>query len=264
MWSTTPSERATWCGRTVCAVAPAGGHRLPRSGTGGVAAPLGPTPGRGRTAGVPAGGRCVRDRGGPGQRRCSAALWSTATEPQAWIGCWDEDGFSARVDFLFRGQRTVVEFDGLAKYRTPHDLRAEKVREDRVRTLGYEVVRLTWADLARPAEVHARIVAAFARASREPAVTPGAGDLGHEPGADSLCLPMTAGHRCALLEGAAAYRSKAPHGRATSAGERVSDSICCPSPVRLRRGSRHVRAVRHHVTKEAPWRHLRRLQPLPS
>ncbi len=56
------------------------------------------------------------------------------------------------MDFLFRDQRTIVEFDGLAKFRTPEDLRAEKLGEDRLRSLGFEVVRLTWADLARPVE----------------------------------------------------------------------------------------------------------------
>lgn len=85
-------------------------------------------------------------------------------EPQAWIRA--DDGFAARVDFLFREHRTIVEFDGMLKYANPNDLRAEKAREDRLRELGYEVVRLTWADLSNPAAVKARILAAFARAGR--------------------------------------------------------------------------------------------------
>ncbi|MCE0485610.1 DUF559 domain-containing protein [Ornithinimicrobium sediminis] len=84
-------------------------------------------------------------------------------EPQAWIS--GEGGFSARVDFLFRAERVVVEFDGLLKYGTVRDVTAEKLREDALRRLGYEVVRLTWADLAHPERVHARVLAAFARSA---------------------------------------------------------------------------------------------------
>lgn len=58
-----------------------------------------------------------------------------------------------------------MEFDGLLKYASPADVRAEKAREDRLRELGYEVVRLTWQDLADPVGVHAKVRAAFARAA---------------------------------------------------------------------------------------------------
>ena len=63
--------------------------------------------------------------------------------------------FVARVDFEWDG-RLVGEFDGLVKYgqglmvpgQTPNDVViAEKIREDRLRQLGLEVVRWTWADL---------------------------------------------------------------------------------------------------------------------
>jgi very-short-patch-repair endonuclease len=80
----------------------------------------------------------------------------------------DSDGFVARVDFYFPGQRTVVEFDGLVKYSggSPNVLVEEKFREDRLRALGVEVVRITWADLDRPGSVVARIRQAFTRAAR--------------------------------------------------------------------------------------------------
>ncbi|ANS79423.1 hypothetical protein SGUI_2027 [Serinicoccus hydrothermalis] len=84
-------------------------------------------------------------------------------EQQAEIA--DEHGLLvARVDFLFRAEKVVVEFDGMLKYDDPSVLRSEKLREDRLRELGYEVVRLTWADLANPALVDRRLRAAFARA----------------------------------------------------------------------------------------------------
>jgi hypothetical protein len=80
----------------------------------------------------------------------------------------DANGFVARVDFYFPGERTVVEFDGLVKYSggSPTVLVEEKFREDRLRALGVEVVRITWADLDRPGSVVARIRQAFTRAAR--------------------------------------------------------------------------------------------------
>jgi hypothetical protein len=69
---------------------------------------------------------------------------------------FDSDGrFVARTDFDWEG-RLVGEFDGLVKYgggsmtpgQTPSDVViAEKIREDRLRQMGIEVVRWVWADL---------------------------------------------------------------------------------------------------------------------
>lgn len=74
--------------------------------------------------------------------------------------------FVARVDFLFREQRTVVEFDGAIKYSSREDVVREKEREDQLRALGFTVVRLTWEDLAYPARVLAKIRQAFSLAGR--------------------------------------------------------------------------------------------------
>ena len=65
----------------------------------------------------------------------------------------------ARVDWLVEGTRVVVEFDGKVKFADgdPARLWAEKKREDRLRALGYTVVRITWADLERPGAVAAKI-----------------------------------------------------------------------------------------------------------
>ncbi len=73
--------------------------------------------------------------------------------------------FVARVDFLVDGV-VAVEFDGLVKYEGLEGraaLAAEKARESAIVDLGYEVVRLVWADLADPAEVARRIRAARTR-----------------------------------------------------------------------------------------------------
>jgi hypothetical protein len=82
----------------------------------------------------------------------------------------DADGFVGRVDFYFPEYNTVVEFDGLTKYGagTAEVLIREKLREDRLRALGLEVVRITWADLEHPARTAKRIREAFARARRTP------------------------------------------------------------------------------------------------
>lgn len=69
----------------------------------------------------------------------------------------------ARVDFLFRRERLVVEFDGEAKYAAAGDLVAEKWREDRIRELGYAVIRFGWSDLDRPIRTVRKLNQALAR-----------------------------------------------------------------------------------------------------
>ena len=77
----------------------------------------------------------------------------------------DARGFVARTDFYFPEHRTVVEFDGLTRYGSLETLVQEKVREDRLRALGLQVVRFIWADLTHPPAVITRLHQAFARAA---------------------------------------------------------------------------------------------------
>lgn len=98
-----------------------------------------------------------------------AELGLPAPLPQAEIR--DEQGtFVARVDFLLPQYGVIVEFDGAVKYGEggTNALLAEKTREDRLRDLGYQVVRVTWADLEHPSTLLQRIRRAIAR-SRTPA-----------------------------------------------------------------------------------------------
>ncbi len=74
------------------------------------------------------------------------------------------EGHRYRVDALLDEHPVILEFDGASKYGEALDLVAEKVREDRLRRLGYEVVRITWDDLADPGELLRRICEAVARA----------------------------------------------------------------------------------------------------
>lgn len=79
--------------------------------------------------------------------------------------------FEAWTDFGWPDFRTVLEFDGLVKYRPGNPsglpghqvLIAEKRREDRLRALGWQVVRITWADLRRPEWIAVQLRRAFAR-----------------------------------------------------------------------------------------------------
>jgi hypothetical protein len=97
----------------------------------------------------------------------------TGYDLQVWIA--DQGEPFARVDFLFRAHRTIVEVDGRVKYDDPWGkptevLWDEKLREDRLRDAGYEVVRVTWDQLMRePERVVERVLAAFARAARRAA-----------------------------------------------------------------------------------------------
>lgn len=103
--------------------------------------------------------------GSAGETRCRWIMATSglpAPELQARI-CDERGDLIGYVDFLLRDAWTIVEFDGAVKYGSPADLMAEKRREDRLRALGYEVVRVTWDDLAHPERVVGRIRAAMAR-----------------------------------------------------------------------------------------------------
>jgi very-short-patch-repair endonuclease len=104
-----------------------------------------------------------------GESRARLLLNALAYHPIPQVEIRDPQGrLAGRVDFLLEGERIIVEFDGLMKYADAHGrdaLAAEKSREDRLRALGYEFVRLTWADLTRPSTVERMLRTAVARAS---------------------------------------------------------------------------------------------------
>ena len=87
----------------------------------------------------------------------------------------DETGVViAHTDFGWEERRTVGEFDGAEKYgrqlrpgERPGDrIFDEKLREDRIRRLGWTVVRWTWPELDQPGVVGDRIRRALEHADR--------------------------------------------------------------------------------------------------
>lgn len=102
-----------------------------------------------------------------GETRTRLLLRDLGHEPRSQVALSDDEGFVARVDFLVG--LVVVEFDGLVKYEGAHGrsaLAAEKRREDRLRALGFVVVRLTWSDLDRPERVAVLMRHALAQVRR--------------------------------------------------------------------------------------------------
>ena len=80
---------------------------------------------------------------------------------QALIGTAEE---VARVDFYWDAYRTIVEVDGAIKYADPARAVAQLERDSWLRSLGYEVVHVTWEEITQwPDVVVARIREAFRR-----------------------------------------------------------------------------------------------------
>lgn len=95
-------------------------------------------------------------------------------EPEPQLRVVDSYGrVVARCDFGWPDLGVVAEFDGKIKYgrvlapggRPEQAVFDEKIREDLLRDLGWEVVRWIWADLRRPDVIGERLRRAFARAA---------------------------------------------------------------------------------------------------
>ncbi len=92
-------------------------------------------------------------------------------KPELQVEILDRAGLLlARADFLFRRQRTIGQFDGRLKDREATGSRpldevvwVAKVREDGLRSLGWEVVRFCWFDYDQPRRLIGRFDEAFAR-----------------------------------------------------------------------------------------------------
>lgn len=88
----------------------------------------------------------------PGESLTNMGCAAYGIELVPQVRIYDEGGrVVARVDFRVKGTNVVVEFDGKMKYTEDGVLWDEKKREDRLRALGYVVVRITWADVMQGA-----------------------------------------------------------------------------------------------------------------
>ena len=99
-----------------------------------------------------------------GESRTRLVLTDAGFLVESQVEIFDAGTFVGRVDLLVDGC-VIVEFDGLMKYDGIDGraaLAAEKAREEHLIRLGYEVVRIVWADLADPLAIVARVRAARA------------------------------------------------------------------------------------------------------
>ena len=104
-----------------------------------------------------------------GESRLRTTLVLGAIPVESQFVVRDDDGeVVGRADLRVKGTKVLIEFDGLVKYRDggADALVREKRREDRLRALGWVVVRFTWADLENPARVIATVRRAMAAAGR--------------------------------------------------------------------------------------------------
>jgi hypothetical protein len=89
------------------------------------------------------------------------------------VSILDDEGVVGRVDFLWRNARVIGEADGALKYENRGVLIAERRREQRLRDLGYFVVRWTWEELLNePWKVRLRIQRALCAAARTRPISP--------------------------------------------------------------------------------------------
>ncbi|MEV4240531.1 hypothetical protein ACIBJI_39060 [Nocardia sp. NPDC050408] len=98
-------------------------------------------------------------------------------KPELQTVILDEVGqFVGRTDFCWPELGVIGEFDGKVKYDNylgPHRSAAdavyrEKLREDRLRDLGWEVIRWTWPDLTTPDLLGSRFHRAQTRTTHRP------------------------------------------------------------------------------------------------
>lgn len=103
----------------------------------------------------------------PGESRLRVLchLMGFPVTPQVQVRCTHR---TYRVDLLLDAAAVILEFDGAGKY-TDGDRRVlwkEKEREDALRAQGYEVIRVTWAELHDLATLRGKVAAAVDRPRR--------------------------------------------------------------------------------------------------
>ena len=131
-------------------------------------------------AGLPSG--AARDRTGKVLRFADPAAESVGESfsravieqlgfevPESQFRVMGPCGEVARTDFYWRSRKLVGEFEGIMKYSRSRDFSGkdpaqvvveEKVREDRIRAEGYQVVRWVWGELMKPELLRGKLLRA--------------------------------------------------------------------------------------------------------
>lgn len=87
--------------------------------------------------------------------------------PEPQVEIWWAGELVARVDFLWREANVIGEADGRDKYTKVQDFYLEKRREERLRDLGFEVIRWDWDTAYHASPVFGDTLRrAFARGTR--------------------------------------------------------------------------------------------------
>lgn len=83
--------------------------------------------------------------------------------PERQVVVWSEHGFVARVDLAYPRRRLAIEVDGERFHTSPSDRLADELREERLRSLGWEVLRVTGHEVwQQPERAVARVRRALA------------------------------------------------------------------------------------------------------
>jgi hypothetical protein len=94
----------------------------------------------------------------PGETRLRLLLESAGLPaPQSNLEVFDGDRFVARVDLAYPVPRVAVEYEGDIHRVDQATWRKDIRRRERLEDIGWRTVRVTADDLARPAELIARL-----------------------------------------------------------------------------------------------------------
>lgn len=139
-----------------------------------------------------------------GETRCRLFFAENGLpQPELQVAVYSAAGdFLARTDFALLEFGVIVEFDGEVKYRqllrpgesVSDAVLREKYRQDRIEDAGLVVVRVSWRDFQRPAELEDRIRAALGRGLRNMRVGVVTGELRVGP---AVTVDHTAGLQAA-------------------------------------------------------------------
>jgi very-short-patch-repair endonuclease len=104
------------------------------------------------------GGRCAAPESELERRFIELLRSHGLPEPLRQIDLGDADSWIGRVDFVYPQARLVIECDGALGHSALLDRRADGLRDHRLSSAGWSVIRFTWTDVTNhPFVVAARV-----------------------------------------------------------------------------------------------------------